>query len=132
MLKRILQRINNPLLFFKKVPKYVLIIDNYNTFTYDLLLKMKCILQIEKLKVLVDKEKNEFDLENSKYNINYFYDNTLLPDMIILCNDIFSFKIENPLLLSRAEIWFSRYKLKENTFYQAYWHYSDCEIRNGV
>ncbi|KAF7684251.1 hypothetical protein TCON_0545 [Astathelohania contejeani] len=121
---------------YKKLPKFLLIIDNYFTITEKQLEKIKN--KIETIKLLMISKENTKNLHNiaSKYKLentkNAIQDaGNIYPDLIILLNDVFEFNLECPLLLYKAEICHYRRKFDEGILESSLKHYSECEIRDG-
>lgn len=53
------------------------------------------------------------------------------PDLILLVDDVFRFKVGCFMILGKAEILFSR-KYSRKFFQESLQHFSSCEIRNGL
>ncbi|ADM12474.1 uncharacterized protein Eint_101490 [Encephalitozoon intestinalis ATCC 50506] len=95
----------------KKIPKTILIVDEYNTITPE---------KKSKIKDSVAEMDIDFEEEATRYSL------------VILCNTVLRFNLKNPLVLAECEIWFTRKTFSSKVFEDALIHYSECEIRNGV
>lgn len=115
-----------PGMHFKKKPELILVIDNYKHTNPNLIENLCKKYSLNKCFVMSSKE-SAFTWEDSidvSKRIGY-------PDLIILCSDILQFKIKDPNLLYKAEIWHKRQSFTEEVLMGGLMHYSECEIRNG-
>ncbi|KHN69747.1 hypothetical protein CWI42_051510 [Ordospora colligata] len=94
-----------------KYPKTILVVDMYGTTT-------------NLMKDLVRCQVNGTQIDFEETQTHY--------SLVIVCNNRFKFRVDNPLSLVDCEIWFSRKAFSLDVFIDALHHYSECEIRNGV
>jgi hypothetical protein len=105
-----------PMLFrhrkkLKKIPKTVLVLDTYNRIT----------------------EEDKHAVEGIEPGMEIHYEERATHySLVILCGLVFRFHLNDPLVLTDAEIWFTRSGFSRDVFLDALNHYSDCEIRNGM
>lgn len=129
---------------FRKLPNFVLIINNYDTNIDVININRYNIPKIMVLPYKTSYDKNSSTKKLIKnQNCNYMASNTLnsndfaftkkegIPDLVILINRVQRFYLEDPLILYKAEIYHSRSKFTEKMFMNALLHYSECDIRNG-
>lgn len=54
-------------------------------------------------------------------------------DLLIYIGKSFRLNLEFPFSIANSEIWFERAEtFTRQVFERALWHYSECEIRNGI
>lgn len=111
---------------FKKLPDFILLIDSFKKTEPNDLIQLAKQYKIRKIFILSDKEGDNTILNTSNITKTCGY-----PDLIILCDNVQRFYLEDPLLLYKAEIWFSNQVFSRSVLYGALKHYSDCELRNG-
>ncbi|KAM0688661.1 hypothetical protein COBT_000062 [Conglomerata obtusa] len=109
--------------FFKKRPNFILVIDNFRTASHEMLITYKEKYNLSKIIL--------FDDRDPSLNCENFTKEHGCPDLVILTGDVQSFKFKDPLILYKAEIWFSRKSFCEETFFAGLYHYSECEMREG-
>lgn len=95
----------------KKIPRTVLVVDGYGTITE------------EEMRMVRDSAAGM--TVDFKERVTHY-------SLVILCNAVLRFDLENPLTLVECEIWFARQVFSSKVFADALEYYSQCEIRNGV
>ncbi|KAF7692996.1 hypothetical protein CDIK_2316 [Cucumispora dikerogammari] len=106
---------NNKKISYTKLPKKVILIDPHETASQQIIDHLRIKFNLEII--------NYFKTPNYDYNENV--------DLIILCNKTFFIKINDPIILTEAELFHSKKIFSENVFESALLAINDCEKRYG-